>query len=290
MTMTYNSWLLTVWTIFAVVFIPIGLNVTAQESPDITIKNIEDPVDDIKDANGNIVSGYEFLDITEVNITYGIMDHMLLWCKLDITFYDGVSSINGTQYMFRVGNITSLLVYGTAIGPGNIFISGNTVHINFTDIHVEANGRNMAVFVSSLYISRGNIYYDTMIYIPQQPQQISTKEVIEKRVYPVPWNIFGVVTILTFAIAIIIEGMAIAIVGARPEKMHGYLLLSIGTVVLCTAGYISTSTSGTLLGIFNWSEVPLMQMAVAILSAFLGLFIAGALFFIYIIRIQTRNI
>ena len=161
-----------------------------------------------------------------------------------------------------------------------------------TIIHLQSLGNTTSIpgfSVTCMKTINGTIYYDYVIYTKAQPQPAPVVREVVIRKYPSLWNVFGVTFILSFSAVSIIGGGFILALGNRREKIQSMVPLILGMMGLGAFFYSQfVLKKDTILGILNWSEVPIVQSVVAIVSSAIGLMVAMLILLAIIIVNQRR--
>lgn len=270
------------------VFSLLGSQVAIGQSGGLYVES-PDAIGDVMSADGTTL-GLDNLDISLVNASFSVSAGTITGVVVRVEFVEPPVFAEGYQYAVRVGNRTVIVEHNTTLGDASTDVSDNYLGVTFNNVTAPQTQFNTAVFVNAMYLSpSGSAYFDTVLIIEEdEGPEVVVKEKV-KRVYPDPWNIFGVTAAITFSSLLFIEGLGVTFLASRKERRTGLAMLAASLIALASITYILfLSTDKTLLGVFQWDEVPILQTTVTLISGLIGALAAVIILLAYIVRVQSR--
>ncbi len=274
--------------IVALFFLSLGSRPALGQSGDMFAEST-DAAGDVMSADG-VTLELDNLDISLVNASFSLSTGTITGVVVRVEFVDAPVFAAGYQYAVRVGNRTAIIEGNTTLGDASATVSDNSIRVTFNNVTAPQTQFNTAVFVNAMYLSpSGTAYFDTVLIIEEdEGPEVVVKEKV-KRVYPDPWNIFGVTAAITFSSLLFIEGLGVTFLASRKERRTGLAMLAASLTALAAITYVLFfSAQKTLLGMFQWDEVPILQTTVTLISGLIGALAAVIILLAYIVRVQSR--
>lgn len=228
-----------------------------------------DPIGDTSSSTGVMEINTSSIDILNVSATITVAHWNVTSYRIVITCASGGNATIGIKY-----------------GHTSVFLrqSGPVTEYN-VPLPVTYDRANMSIGVFTVMSVNDTMYYDYAVYLPPQTPTVITRTVFVRH-YPSLWNVFGITVVISFAFMALLSSSAVLWLGTIKEKLQAGVLFLMGFSIIFGFAYMQFySSTDTFLGVFNWSEVPLVQSAVVVVSAVAGGLLAiGAVLSIIILN------